>query len=185
MTFEYGGVAKREMKAAGDIAEAAGISRRVVRLPDLREARDIPGFRPKGVPPTYIPMRNSVFYSLAASFAETERVEALIGGHNAQDRLTFPDARREFFDALEEAFLKGSPKSTRRGLEIILPLEHLTKPEVIKLAMEEGVPFRLTWSCHEEGPDHCWSCEGCQGRMRAFKESGVADPLRPPTGKIT
>jgi 7-cyano-7-deazaguanine synthase len=53
----------------------------------------------------------------------------------------------------------------------------MPKVQVVSLAYKLGVPLEMTWSCHREGSEHCWRCEGCLGRRRTFVEAGVADPL--------
>ena len=179
LTFEYHGIARRELEAAGAIARAAGISEhRIVRLPDLREAGGIRRATFAGMPPTYIPMRNGIFYSLAASYAEEVGADLIVGGHNKDDVKTFADAALAFFDGLGRAFRTGSPILRRRRTRIILPLSEKTKAQVVRLASSLEVPLELTWSCHGEGRSHCWECDGCRTRVAAFEKAGVVDPLR-------
>lgn len=152
-----------------------------MRIPDLREAGDIPGWRPLSegkVPATYIPMKNAVFYSIAASFAEEKASHRIIGGHNAEDRRLFDDAGDAFFASLEKTLLAGSPRLRGSGLRILRPLKDKTKAEVVRLAAQIGVPLELTWSCHRAGEEHCWRCDGCAGRTGAFEAAGVEDPLK-------
>lgn len=181
LTFEYHGIARREVEAARAIALAAGIGEhRFVRLPDLREAGDIGGATFVDVPPTYIPMRNGIFYSLAASYAEEVGADFIVGGHNRDDAKTFADAAPAFFDELGRAFQVGSPILRKRRTRILLPLSAKTKVQVVRLASSLEVPLGLTWSCHREGGSHCWECDGCRARMAAFARAEVFDPLRDP-----
>jgi 7-cyano-7-deazaguanine synthase len=187
LTFEYHGIARRELEAARAIAQAVGVNEhRFVRLPDLREAGDIRGTAFAGAPRTYIPMRNGIFYSLAASYAEEVGADLIVGGHNKGDVKTFADAAPAFFDELGRAFRVGSPILKRRRTRILLPLSTKTKVQVVRLASSLKVPLGLTWSCHREGRRHCWKCDGCRARMGAFEKADVVDPLRDPTraGKI-
>lgn len=158
---------------------------RLVRLPDLREAADIPGARFGRLPPTYIPLRNSVFYSFAASYAEEVRASAIVGGHNKDDANVFSDVSPEFFGSLEKAFRDGSQILRRARLRILRPLRQMTKPQVIRLAASKGVPLELTWSCHRDGERHCWRCAGCTSRSNAFERAGLKDPLSSGRGKVT
>ncbi len=188
MTLEYHGIAARELKAAKKIAQVAGVSEhRFVRLPDLREAGDIRTATFAGVPSTYIPMRNGIFYSLAASYAEESGAEIIVGGHNGDDAKAFADAAPAFFDELERAFWLGSSILKERRLRIFLPLSGKTKAQVVKRASSLGVPLGLTWSCHRDGESHCWECDGCLSRIAAFEKAKVLDPLRAPAraGKIS
>ena len=179
LTFEYHGIARRELEAARAIARAAGISEhRFVRLPDLREAGDIRRVNFADMPPTYIPMRNGIFYSLAASYAEEVGADLIVGGHNKDDAKTFADVTPAFFDSLERVFRTGSPILRKRRTRVLLPLSEKTKAQVVRLASSLEVPLGLTWSCHGEGRSHCWECDGCRARMAAFQKAGIVDPLR-------
>lgn len=178
LTFEYYGIAARELQSAKEVAGRVGVrEHRLVRLPDLREAGDIPGFRPRGFPPTYIPQRNGIFYSYAASYAEETGASLIVGGHNRDDREVFDDATTPFFRSLEETLRKGSALLRKNRLRIVRPLSGRTKAEVIKLAGSMRVPLELTWSCHLDGPEHCWNCPGCLSRRSAFRAAGIRDPL--------
>jgi 7-cyano-7-deazaguanine synthase len=186
LTFAYHGIAPRELESAVALAEAARVAEhRQVRLPDLKEAGDIGGRRFAGYPRTYIPMRNSVFYSFAASYAEEVGASVIVGGHNRDDLEVFRDTSPEFFRELQKAFRAGSKVLEERKLRIERPLKKSTKAEVVRRADKVGVPFQLTWSCYREGRDHCWECDGCLARVRAFKDAGVRDPLMSSLEKIT
>lgn len=178
LTFEFSGIAGSELRAAKAIGARAGVlEHRFVRLPDLKEASDIPGFRPHGLPATYIPLRNSIFYSFAASYAEETGASAIVGGHNKDDTGVFVDVSSAFFRALQASFRQGSRILRRNRLLIVRPLKGKTKPEVIRSAVTLGVPLELTWSCHRDSAEHCWKCQGCLARLRSFAEAGVKDPL--------
>ena len=179
LTFHYHGIAASELKAAKAIARAAGVKmHRIARLPDLREASDIRGGSFQGLPPTYIPMRNSIFYSVAAGFAEEIGADFVIGGHNKDDLTVFRDVGAAFFGSLERAFWAGSRVLARRRTRLLRPLRSKTKSQVIRTAVSLGVPLRLTWSCHRDGSRHCWRCSGCRARIDCFRQAGVTDPLR-------
>ena len=178
LTFAYHGIARREMRSARAIAAEAGVvEHRLVRLPDLREASDIPGFERAGLPPTYIPLRNAIFYSHAASYAEETGATLIVGGHNRDDEDVFADVSSDFFRDLQKAMLEGSPLLRGNRVRISRPLRHMRKAQVVRLAASAGVPLGLTWSCHRDGKEHCWKCEGCLGRMRSFDLAEVVDPL--------
>jgi 7-cyano-7-deazaguanine synthase len=152
-----------------------------VRAPELREAGDIECSRVlsrKAVPPTYIPMKNAIYYSLAAAFAEEKGSDRIIGGQNGDDRRVFEDTSEEFFASLQKTITASSPRLRGRGLKLLRPLKDMTKPEVVAMAAGMRVPLELTWSCHRAGGEHCWRCDGCARRVEAFEAAGVQDPLR-------
>jgi len=178
MTVQIHGTARGELLAAKRIAKKAGVvEHRLVRLQELMEAADIAEGPLSGgvVPPTYIPMKNAVFYSLAAAYAEETGSRVIIGGHNQDDKGIFKDTSDRFFASLESAFREGSPRL--RGVKIDRPLRNKTKVQVVRLAAKIKVPLALTWSCHRDGERQCGRCEGCLTRARVFEEAGIADPL--------
>jgi len=183
LTVEIHGTAKAELTAARHLGRRGGaLEHRFVRISGLREAADIVGSRElsrKDVPPTYIPMKNAIYYSLAAAYAEEKGARRIIGGHNADDLPLFDDTSEEFFESLQRTLTAASSRLRKSGLEIQRPLKELGKPEVVALAKELGVPLGLTWSCHLGGARHCWRCDGCRWRDEAFAAAGVEDPLRP------
>ena len=151
-----------------------------MRIPELREAGDVTGSKAlsrRAVPPTYIPMKNAIYYSLAAAYAEEKSSDCIIGGQNGDDRRLFEDTSEEFFASLQRTISASSPRLRRRGLKILRPLKDKSKSEVVALAAGMGVPLELTWSCHRFGEQHCWRCDGCKQRMEAFEGAGVEDPL--------
>jgi 7-cyano-7-deazaguanine synthase len=159
------------------------VEHRFFDLPGLREAGDIPGRKWGGLPPTFIPMRNAIFYSIAAGYALEARARYLVGGHNRDDHRVFEDTSPEFFDTLQHSFLLATQRLHEHRLRIVRPLEHLSKQQVILRAARLGVPLELTWSCHRAGNVPCWNCEGCSARTSAFQEARVPDPLRSAIGK--
>jgi 7-cyano-7-deazaguanine synthase len=156
------------------------LEHRFVRIPELREAGDMTGSKAlsrRAVPATYIPMKNAIYYSLAATYAEEKGSDCIIGGQNGDDRHTFEDTSEEFFASLQKTILASSPRLRKRGVKILRPLKDKSKSEVVTLAAGMGVPLELTWSCHRSGKEHCWRCEGCKRRTEAFEAAGVRDPL--------
>jgi 7-cyano-7-deazaguanine synthase len=187
LTFEYRGIARKELESAEEVARAAGVAEhRVVRFPDMLEAGEIKGVKFRDLPPTYIPLRNAIFYSAAGAYAEEAGVGTIVGGHNRDDLEVFRDVSPRFFANLEKTLRAGSAILESKSLKIIRPLELKHKHQVVALASRLGVPLDLTWSCHSDGSVHCWTCPGCLSRMRSFERAGVLDPLTGrPTGKIS
>lgn len=175
------------MQAAKDIATGVGVvEHRIVRLPDLKEAGDIQRFRPGRHPPTYIPLRNGIFYAFAGSYAEETGAAYIVGGHNRDDQEVFEDVSPSFFEAMGNVLTEGSRTLRKNRVTILRPLQEKRKAEVVRLAAELEVPLGLTWSCHRDGDVHCWECPGCVSRRRSFQAAGIVDPLdETPETKIT
>ncbi|MDA4128241.1 MAG: 7-cyano-7-deazaguanine synthase [Thaumarchaeota archaeon] len=180
LTMKYHGIAGSELRAAESIAEKGeAYEHRMVELPDLKEAADL-GERLSEMPSTFIPMRNAIFYSVAAGYAIEVGSDYIVGGHNRDDVGVFEDTGRAFFSELQKAFWIGSKLLKDRRTTILRPLQHMSKQEVIVQASRLRVPLELTWSCHRDGNNHCWKCAGCANRVSAFDATGVVDPLRHP-----
>ena len=180
LTIRFHRIAPGELRAAKQIAQRAGVvEHRYVTIPELREAGDIERKeRFQDLPRTYVPNRNMIFYSLAASYAEEVGSNYIIGGHNASDTGMFADTRPEFFRTLQTTIWSASRRLKEARTTILRPLQHMTKSEVVRRASGLGVPLEMTWSCHKERSTHCWECEGCRGRISAFKLAGIEDRLR-------
>lgn len=162
------------------MAEAALVKEyRIIGLPFLKEAVDDPlaGLErhEENMPDNYVPARNMVFYGVAAGWAETLNADWIIGGHNRLDHQHYPDSRPEFIEAMNRAVKLGTFIGGRKPLNIITPLAGLSKVEVVKMALELGVPLHLTWSCHGDGEKACGHCDSCRVRKEAFNRLGVED----------
>lgn len=183
MTIQIHGTAKSELAAARRVGRAGKVvEHRFVSIPELKEAGDMRGSKDPSwmaVPTTYIPMKNAIYYSLAAGYAEEKRADLIIGGHNADDARVFEDTSEEFFADLRKTLYAASARFRTNGLVILRPLSRLSKQQVVKMAAMIGVPLKLTWSCDRAGEKHCWKCAGCARRREAFDAAGIEDPLKP------
>jgi 7-cyano-7-deazaguanine synthase len=178
----------RERRAFEQICERLGIHRRMVvrnevlgqiggsALTDSQievpEAAEEIG-RGK-IPVTYVPFRNAHFLSAAVSWAEVLEASEIYIGAVEQDSSGYPDCRPAYYRAFNEAIKAG----TREGkIEIVTPLIALRKVEIVKLGLELGAPFELSWSCYSREDAACGICESCVLRLRAFAEAGAQDPI--------
>jgi 7-cyano-7-deazaguanine synthase len=126
------------------------------------------------IPVTYVPFRNSHFLSAAVSWAEVLGAEKIYIGAVAQDSSGYPDCRPEFYAAFNEAVRTG----TKEGrIRIETPLIALRKAEIVRLGLELGAPFDLTWSCYSREDWACGACDSCALRLRAFAAAGASDPI--------
>ncbi len=144
-------------------------------VPKGRTDADIAG----GIPPTYVPARNTVLLALALGWAEVIGARDLFLGVNAVDYSGYPDCRPAFL----EAFERLARVATKAGVEgdafrVHAPLVRMTKGEIVRKAVELGVDLSLTLSCYEPAPDGapCGGCDACRLRARGFAEAGIEDP---------
>ena len=127
---------------------------------------------------TYVPFRNGLMLSMAASFADgfyqgDEPIEIYLGVHadDAAGR-AYPDCSEDFIDAINRAISIG----TYDRIKVTAPFVKKNKAQVVKVGLALNVPYRLTWSCYEDGDSPCGKCATCLDRAAAFAANDVADP---------
>jgi len=232
MTFDYHQRHARELSSAHVIAEALGVAKHLVVRFDLRDIGgsaltsgiEVPksGLKAlrKGrkktdplpstpgtslIPITYVPARNTIFLSFALGWAEVLEAENIYLGANAVDYSGYPDCRPEYLTAFEQMAnlaTRASVEGTLR-FRIRAPLVSLTKAQTIRLGLNLGVDYGLTWSCYDPQPvkkqrttcteqkgrqkradekllaeyTPCRRCDSCMLREKGFREAGIEDPL--------
>jgi 7-cyano-7-deazaguanine synthase len=126
------------------------------------------------IPITYVPFRNAHFLSVAVSWAEVLGGQNIYIGAVEQDSSGYPDCRPSYYAAFNEVIRQGTREG---GIEIVTPLIALRKHEIVRLGLELGAPFDLTWSCYSREDRACGVCDSCVLRLRAFREAGAVDPI--------
>jgi 7-cyano-7-deazaguanine synthase len=194
LSFRYGQRHAVELECARELAHRLGAMRHVVLDIDLRQFGgsaltgdiEVPKQRSaeamsQGIPPTYVPARNTVFLSLALAWAETLNAFDIIIGVNALDYSGYPDCRPEYIAAFE----RMANLATRAGVEghgtlrIRTPLIAMSKADIVRKGTKLGVDFGRTCSCYDPGPRGapCGGCDACVLRAKGFAEAGLPDPL--------
>lgn len=126
------------------------------------------------IPVTYVPFRNAHFLAVAVSWAEVLGAAKVYIGAVEPDSSGYPDCRPAYYKAYNEVVRTG----TKDGkIEIVTPLIAMRKAEIVRLGLELGAPFDLTWSCYSREDRACGVCDSCALRLRAFTEAGVSDPI--------
>ncbi len=127
------------------------------------------------LPSTYVPFRNGVFLSIAAALAEKERCDVIFIGVVQEDSSGYPDCGAEFIGAFERALDLGTSRNFHPRIRI--PLVHLSKAQIVSLALRIGVPLELTWSCYEREDAACGICDSCLLRLKGFAGAGAKDKI--------
>ena len=124
---------------------------------------------------TYVPFRNGLFLSAAASVALSNGCSEVWYGAHADDSAgsAYPDTSPAFNRAVSETVRLGSGGALR----IVAPFIDRPKAEVVRRGAEIGVPFELTWSCYEGKEKACGVCGTCRDRRRAFALNHLTDPI--------
>lgn len=208
LSIDYGQAHRRELQSASAVASHLNIAQRTVdasffaaiaahsALTDC-ERHALPTGRPvaqmgeSDIPITYVPLRNSVFLTLAAAALESAALDlienqavapqelraGIVIAANALDYSGYPDCRPEFYKAASKMINLGAKLFTQYGVEIELltPLINLSKAEIVRLGTELGAPLHLSWSCYKGGDAPCGVCDSCILRAKGFAEAGMAD----------
>lgn len=188
LVFDYGQRHGKEIRQAKAVARHSRSSCQAIKISLpwggsalLDKTIPLPQNRPlqdRHIPVTYVPARNLIFLSFAASYAEAMGAQAIFIGANALDYSGYPDCRPEFFRAFRQTLARGLKISSEgRLIKVEVPLLHKTKAEIIRLGLRLRVPYHLTWSCYQGGRRVCGKCDSCRLRERGFSQAGIRDPI--------
>lgn len=193
LSVSYGQKHDKELRAAKAVAEYYGVEQLFLDLslifqysncsllqqsdqeiPEESYAQQIE--KTEGTTPvsTYVPFRNGLFLSAAASVALSKECSVIYYGAHADDAAgaAYPDCSQAFHDAMNQAIYEGSGKQLR----IEAPFVGKTKADIVALGLKYHVPYQLTWSCYEGKEEPCGKCGTCIDRAKAFAANGVSDP---------
>ncbi len=132
-----------------------------------------------GLPSTFVPARNLVFFTYAAALGYRRGLHKLVGGMCETDYSGYPDCRDTTLRALEQAIRLG----TEIPFSIETPLMWMTKADTWALTETLGgaalvdLIVEETHTCYrgERGLRHDWgygcgACPACELRARGFAE---------------
>ena len=128
-----------------------------------------------------MPARNTVMLSIALGLAETLDADQIHIGVNAVDYSGYPDCRPQFIAAFQDLARVATKRSVEgKPIDIITPLIHLTKAEIIGMGTGLGVDYGLTVSCYQADAEGraCGRCDSCVIRRKGFEDAGLPDPTR-------
>ena len=190
ISFDYGQRHNKELQTALKASEIFGVAdHKVISFnmsawggSALTDASiDVPDYDEsnKEIPVTYVPARNMIFLSMAASYAEAIGANDIFIGVSQVDYSGYVDCRQTFIDAMEAAINQGTVCAVEKNspIKIHAPFIDMTKAEEIVLGKRLGVDYSLTWSCYKGEEKACGSCDSCKLRLKAFKEAGYEDPI--------
>lgn len=193
LSISYGQRHEREIDSARKVADHYGVEQRFLDLASIfadsncsllsHSDEEIPeesyaeqlAENGGGTVSTYVPFRNGLFLSSAASMALSLGCSVLYYGAHSDDWAgsAYPDCSPAFVAAMNEAIVQG----TGGELRLEAPFVQFSKADIVRQGLALGVPYELTWSCYEGGDVPCGVCATCIDRARAFEENGVVDPL--------
>lgn len=193
ITFNYGQRHDREILAAMKVAVAAQVaSHEIIALPDLLQGTsplvnkfaDVERYQsadtlPGGIEKTFVPMRNTLFLTIAANRAVVKGCFDIITGVSQEDFGGYPDCREDFIRSLQGTFRLSLEGIT--GINIVTPLIHLNKKETVLMAKDLGEEcwnaLAMSHTCYNGDTPPCGHCHACLLRAKGFDEAGLPDPL--------
>jgi len=183
LTFDYGQRNHVEIEYAKKCAQQMGVAEHRIFQLNINQWKGsaltdhtlaVPHERSDDIPITYVPARNTIFLSLALSWAEVLGIADVFLGANAIDECNYPDCRPEYIRAFEQmANLATRQGVTGTQFTIHTPLLYLDKTEIIRAGLALGVDYSNTLSCYD--PDStgeaCGRCDACYFRAEGFKHA--------------
>lgn len=194
LTISYGQKHDKEIQSAIKVAEYYGVEHLFLDLTKIFQYSDCSLLKhsdeaipeksyaeqieeTKGDTPvsTYVPFRNGLFLSSAASIAISKECNVIYYGAHADDAAGFayPDCSQDFVDHMNKAIYEGSGHQ----LKLEAPFATFTKKDIVRMGIELRVPYELTWSCYEGNDKPCGKCGTCIDRQAAFEANGITDPV--------
>ena len=178
---------EREQQAFNALADFYHAEQRLVcRLEHLREIGgssltdpNIPveaaNLERQDIPSSYVPFRNAHFLSVAVSWGEVIGARSIFIGAVAEDSSGYPDCRPAYYEAFNRVIEVGTRPET--SIQIVTPVIHMRKSEIVRRGMGLSAPLHLTWSCYQRQDVACGVCDSCALRLRAFQEAELEDPI--------
>lgn len=190
ISFDYGQRHNIELDSAKKVAKFFGAKKHLIIKTNMKaiggsaltdENIAVPDRNPddEDVPVTYVPARNLIFLSYALGYAEVLGAAYVYIGVNAVDYSGYPDCRPEFIEKFQNLadFATKATAVEHKNIEIVAPLQNLSKKDIVLLGTKLNAPFEFTRSCYNGTPKACGHCDSCKLRLRGFAEAGIKDPI--------
>lgn len=197
VTYNYGQRHIRELDAAKEVAIRAGVTEHVIlevgpilqgasplvnpqsSLEQYHDMNSLPG----GLEKTFVPGRNLLFLTLAANHAYARGILNMVTGVCQEDYGGYPDCRRVFIDAAQQAIRLGfgyDDNDRFSEAKVHTPLMDLSKAASVHLARKlpgcwDALAYTHTaydGQYPPTGNDHATLL-----RAKGFLEAGYPDPL--------
>lgn len=123
----------------------------------------------------YVPFRNMMMLSIACAYAESVGARSVYHGSALVDsQAGYWDGSKEFLDSINNL----ASLNRKQKIKIHAPLLHLSKKEIIKNGIDNGVDFSSTWTCYEGKEEACGYCTACSSRIQGFLQNNYVDPIK-------
>jgi 7-cyano-7-deazaguanine synthase len=156
-----------DLKGFGAVAESS-----LTRVQEIKMSA-------RGLPNSFVPGRNLVFFVYAAAVADRRGIDHLVGGMCETDFSGYPDCRKDTLEAMERVLNLG----IERPYRIDTPLMYLTKAQTWAMTHDLGgdvlvdLVLEETHTCYlgQRGERHAWgygcgTCPACELRATGFEQ---------------
>jgi 7-cyano-7-deazaguanine synthase len=116
----------------------------------------------------YVPYRTMLFFAVAAARAQTLQILNVYSGFINSNHAKEIDCSTAFMNGLEEL------SSGVGAVRFHAPFREKTKADVVRQALQLGVPIGRTFSCQASSSFPCGACPNCVERLNALAEAGIA-----------
>ena len=196
LTFDYGQkAAAEEIKAAAKISKHYGVTHKTIALDWLKQITKTSLVNEKAQIPTvsehdlvskleitqasaksvWVPNRNAVFVSIAASYAESLGADLIVTGFNSEEAMTFSDNSLQFVSACNQLLRL----STLSKPKVISYVQSYNKSGIVNTGVKLAVPFNLIYSYYRGVVKKmCGQCESCSRVKKAFRDTGNFELIR-------
>ncbi len=176
ITFDYGQKsAIQEIAASKRICNHYSVEHKVITLDWLKDITTTALVSDNEIPSdnfesntsaeaVWVPNRNGLFLNIAAAFCDSYGYKYILYGANKEEAMIFPDNTEEFREQISKTFMR----STLSQPQVVAPLINCSKDDIVKIAVEEGLPLGLVRSCYNSGDKHCGKCESCYYLKKAL-----------------
>lgn len=186
ISFDYGQRHKIELKYAKKIAQLAGVRHNIFKIKEFEYIKssalvnkEVSLFKKDTInlnlPASFVPGRNILFLTIAASFAYTYNIKNIVIGISQIDYSGYPDCRKEFIKVMEKALSLGMDFK----FKIHAPLIDKNKKNTILLAKKLDILKYMKWThtCYKGVRPGCGECAACILRQKGFEKAGIKDLL--------
>jgi 7-cyano-7-deazaguanine synthase len=178
----------KELECFKKIAEHYGVTKTYQKVIDVSFLKQIGGSsltddsievkkysgESEEIPDSYVPFRNTHIVAMAVSWAEVIGAKKIFIGAVEEDSSGYPDCRPSYYKALNNLIKEG----TKDGdIEVITPVIHLSKEQIVLKAFELEAPLESSWSCYDQEDSACGVCDSCALRLRGFQKAKKEDPI--------
>lgn len=155
-----------DLSVLGQVSDTALTSEAEIKISD------------SGLPNTFVPGRNILFFSLASALAYRRNVKDIIAGVCQTDYSGYPDCREETIRSMEQTLRLG----LEVDFELHCPLMWIDKKQTWDLAFAEGgqdlidIVIEHTHTCylgdrsqHHDWGYGCGQCPACDLRRKGYE----------------